>query len=307
MKNNKITKIIFLFLTLLVSLYYTYEEDIQDFFTKEVRKREVKEVINLEDKDKFKIYFIDVGEADSTLIFSNGEYALVDAGNNRDGEKLVNYFNSLGITNIKYLIATHIHEDHIGGMDNIIRSFNIENYLTTEEENKTRTFTEIGKCLNEKGISSIVPKEGENYPLGDANLEVLSISKDEDDLNDTSIVLRLTYKNTSYLFMADASKNIELKLLDKDIRSDLLKVGHHGSRDSTSAQFLRRVNPEYAVISVGKNNDYGHPHSITLNKLERIDTKVYRTDELGTIIVSSDGTNLFFENLITDTDGNKKD
>ena len=307
MKNNKITKIIFLFLTLLVSLYYTYEEDIQDFFTKEVRKREVKEVINLEDKDKFKIYFIDVGEADATLIFSNGEYALIDAGNNRDGEKLVTYFNSLGITNIKYLIATHIHEDHIGGMDNIIRSFNIEKYLTTEEENETRTFTEIGKCLNEKGISSIVPKEGENYPLGDANLEVLSISKNEDDLNDTSIVLRLTYKNTSYLLMADASKNIELKLLDKDIKSDLLKVGHHGSRDSTSAQFLRRVNPEYAVISVGKNNDYGHPHSITLNKLERIDTKVYRTDFLGTIIVSSDGTNLFFENLITDTDGNKKD
>ena len=306
MKRNR-KKIIILFITLLISLFYYFEDDIYDFFTKEVRKREVKEVIKLEDQDKFKIYFIDVGEADSTLIYNNGEYALVDAGNNRDGSRLVEYFKSLGVTDIKYVFGTHIHEDHIGGMDNIIREFNISHYFTTEDKNNTRTFTEIGKSLEEKGINIEIPKEGDVFDLSDTKIEVMHISKGEEDLNDTSIVLKVIYKNTSYLLMADASKNVEMRILDKNLKSDLLKLGHHGSRNSSSAQFLRRVNPNFGVISVGKNNDYHHPHQVTLDKLKRLDINIYRTDLDGTIIVSSDGTNLYFEKTMTDTDGNKKD
>ena len=247
---------------------------------------------------------IDVGEADSILIKSNNEYTLVDAGNNKDGKKLVEYFKELGITKFKYVIGTHPHEDHIGGLDYIIREFDIDNFLMPDVKLDYLTYTEVIDNLNKKNIELKIPSINDIYNLNDTVIKVLWLDNKE-DINDDSIVLKVIYKNTSFLLTADISKNVEIQLLDKDIKSDLLKVAHHGSQYSTSAQFLKKVDPSFAVISVGKNNDHGFPKKITLDKLNNLNIKTYRTDEQGTIIVSSDGDNISFKTIKTDT--NKED
>ena len=294
--KNLIRNIVGILLFILL-IYIAYGSEIKDYFSEEKKH----ENVILNDKEEFKIYFIDVGEADCTLIKNNNEYTLIDAGNNQDGLKLVEYFKSLGITKFKYVIGTHLHEDHIGGMDYIIKNFDIEHYYMPDVTSEYITFTEVVDSLKEKDIEWEVPEIDSTFNMGDAKFTVLWISKDEEEINDTSIVLKLNFKNTSYLFTGDATKNVELKILDKDIKSDVLKVSHHGSSDASSAQFLKLVEPKYAIISVAAINDYHHPHDITLRKLKEINIKTYRTDKDGTIILSSDGENYYFETIKTDT------
>ena len=278
---------------LLVALVLCYQ-----YYTKP-KVKEVKPVGNIE--ENLKIYFIDVGEADSTLIYNNGEYSLIDAGNNKDGKKLVNYFKSLGITKFKYVITTHVHEDHIGGMDNIIREFSIEHFLIPDTKIDNLTYTEVIKELNNRNITIETPNIDDTFNMKEVNFKVLSIGNDLENLNDTSIVLKANYKNTNYLFMADATKNVEDQIINKDIKSNLIKISHHGSYDSSSIKFLEKVNPDYAVISVEKDNDYHFPHNVVLNNLNKLNIKLYRTDLDGTIITSSDGDNIIFNTLKTDT------
>ncbi len=282
---------------LVLLIYIAYGTEIEDY----LKKDEKHENVVLNDKKEFKIYYIDVGEADCTLIKNNNEYVLIDAGNNQDGLKLVEYFKSLGITKFKYVIGTHLHEDHIGGMDYIIKNFDIEHYYMPDVTSEYMTFTEVVESLKNKNIKWEVPEIDSTFNIGEAKFTVLWISKDEEEINDTSIVLKLDFKSTSYLFTGDATKNVELKILDKDIKSDILKVSHHGSSDASSAQFLKLVEPKYAIISVAKINDYHHPHDITLKKLNELNVKTYRTDKDGTIVVSSDGENYYFETIKTDT------
>ena len=282
---------------LVLLIYIAYGTEIEDY----LKKDEKHENVVLNDKEDFKIYYIDVGEADCTLIKNNNEYVLIDAGNNQDGLKLVEYFKSLGITKFKYVIGTHLHEDHIGGMDYIIKNFDIEHYYMPDVTSEYMTFTEVVDSLKNKNIKWEVPEIDSTFNIGEAKFTVLWISKDEEEINDTSIVLKLDFKNTSYLFTGDATKNVELKILEKDIKSDVLKVSHHGSSDASSAQFLKLVEPKYAIISVAKINDYHHPHDITLKKLNELNIKTYRTDKDGTIVVSSDGENYYFETIKTDT------
>lgn len=284
---------------LVILIFIAYGPEINDY-SKQFRKEEVK----LTDTDSFKIYFIDVGEADSILVEDKGEFSLIDTGNNEDGPKLVNYFKELGITKFKYVIGTHPHEDHIGGMDDIIRNFDIEHIYMPDVQVEYKTYTEIVDLVTEKNMNIETPQIDSTFVMNDSLFKVLWISKDEEDINDDSIVLKLNYKNTSYIFTGDATKNVEFNILDKDLSSDVLKVGHHGAGSSTSAQFLKAVSPQYAIISVGKLNDYNHPHNITLKKLNRLNIKTYRTDLDGTIILSSDGENISFETLKTDTNGN---
>lgn len=252
-------------------------------------------------EENLKIYFIDVGEADSTLIYNNGEYSLIDAGNNKDGKKLVKYFKSLGIAKFKYVITTHAHEDHIGGMDNIIREFDIEKFLIPNIYVDNMTYTEVIKELKNKNITIETPNIDDSFNMKDVKFKVLSIGNDINNLNDSSIVLKANYKNTNYLFMADATTNVEEKIINKDIKSDLIRISHHGSYDSSSYNFLEKVNPKYAIISTEENNDYHFPHNVVLNNLNNLDIKIYRTDQDGTIIASSDGDNIIFNTKKTDT------
>ena len=252
------------------------------------------------------VSFVDVGQADCTLIENDGKYALIDAGNNEDGPLLVKYFESLGIKEFECVFATHAHEDHIGGMDDIINNFKIKNFYMPDAITTTKTFEDVLTALENNKVTFKTPTTGETFKLQaevPATFTALSVNSDESNLNDTSIVLKLKYNTTTFLFMGDASSKIENTILDKSIQSDVLKVGHHGSKTSTSNRFLEKVNPKYAVISVGKGNSYSHPNIETLNRLAKKDVKVYRTDEFGTIIAKSNGTIINFENVKTNTNG----
>ena len=251
--------------------------------------------------DVVKVEYIDVGQADAILIENDKKYMLIDAGNNEDGDLLVNYFKDKNITDFEYVVATHPHEDHIGGMDNIIKNFNIKNYYMPDCYTTTKTFEELLDALEEKNLSFETPDIDSEFVLGDALFKVLYTGTDKRDLNNTSIVLRMTYKDVSFMFTGDATNTTEKKILAKDLQSDVLKVGHHGSQYSTSDEFLDKVNPKYAIISVGTGNVYDHPKDITLNKLKGIE--VHRTDKEGTIRVISDGKNIDIETFKTNTNG----
>ena len=251
--------------------------------------------------DVVKVEYIDVGQADAILIENDKKYMLIDAGNNEDGDLLVNYFKDKNITDFEYVVATHPHEDHIGGMDNIIKNFNIKNYYMPDCYTTTKTFEELLDALEEKNLSFETPDIDSEFLLGDALFKVLYTGTDKRDLNNTSIVLRMTYKDVSFMFTGDATNTTEKKIIAKDLQSDVLKVGHHGSQYSTSDEFLDKVNPKYAIISVGTGNVYDHPKDITLNKLKGIE--VHRTDKEGTIRVISDGKNIDIETFKTNTNG----
>ena len=218
-------------------------------------------------------------------------------------EKLVSYFKNLNINKFKYVFGTHAHEDHIGGMDDIINNFDIEKFYMPDVITTSKTYEDVLDSLYNKRIKYNTPKIDSNLCVDEICLNVLSVGNDKDNLNDTSIVLRLIYKKTSYLFMGDASVSIERSILDKDISSNVLKVGHHGSQYSSSALFLNKVRPQYAIIQVGKDNSYNHPKQVVLNKLKKINSTIYRTDKDGTIILSSDGENISFRFERTDTNG----
>ena len=251
------------------------------------------------------VYFIDVGQADAIMIRVKDEYVLIDAGNNSDGPLLVDYFQDLGITEFQYVIGTHPHEDHIGGMDDIISNFSIENFYMPDVITTTKTFEDVLDALDSKQVELETPQIGDTFNLGDAIFEVMHISDDDSDLNNTSIVLKLTYGNNKYLFMGDATDSVEKDIIndDNDIEADVIKIGHHGSKYSSTAEFIKKVNPEYAIISVGQNNSYDHPSTSTIDLLESNNIQIYRTNVDGTIISSSDGNTITFRTEQTNTDG----
>lgn len=300
--KNKLMKII-LVLIIMICTYF-YEEYFQEDTTKnEVEYRQNQEVkIN---PNNLVIHFVDVGQGDCILIGQNNEYALIDAGNNEDGQLLVEYFKELGVKKFKYVIGTHAHEDHIGGIDNIINNFELDKFYMPDVITTTKTFEDVLDALLNKQKAFDTPKIGDKFKLNDLEFEVLYLGTDKSDLNDTSIVLKLTYKNTTYLFMGDATSKVEKILINegKDLSSDVLKVGHHGSQYSSTATFLKKVNPSYAVIQVGQDNEYDHPKQVTLDKLNKLNTLTYRTDEQGTIILTSDGENITYETIKTNTNG----
>lgn len=255
------------------------------------------------DYNDLQIYFMDVGQADCILIRNQNQNMLIDAGNNEDGQKLVNYFKSIGIEEFEYVIGTHPHEDHIGGFDNIINSFKIKNVLLPEAYTTTKTFSDVLTAIENKNLEITVPNIGDTIDFGGTNIEVMYVGNNESDLNDNSIVLKLTYGKYSYLFTGDTTSNCEKLMLNKDIKVDVLKVAHHGSKSSSTKDFLKKVNPQYAIISVGKDNSYGHPSDSTINRIKKYTNNIYQTKDYGTIVTISDGENLTIQYLKTDTNG----
>ena len=298
-KKKLITSLIII---IIAGVFYLFENYPTAFKENTINQRVEEAPVTAE--DRLEVTFIDVGQADSILLENEGQYMLVDAGNNEDGPKLVTYLKGLGINQFNYVVGTHPHEDHIGGLDDIINNFNIKNFYMPDVITTTKTFEDVLDALENKNIALTIPNKNDTFKLGDATIKVLYVgSEDEKDLNNTSIVLKATYQNVSFLLTGDASTKVEGNLDRKDLESTVLKVAHHGSSTATNEEFLNLVNPKYAVISVGKDNQYNHPHTSVLNTLANHNITTYRTDEDGTIQMITDGVNIEINTMKTDTNG----
>ncbi len=241
------------------------------------------------------VHFIDVGQGDSILIQVGDENMLIDAGTNESGPVVTQYLTDLGISHLDWVIATHPHEDHIGGLDDVILQMDVGRVMMPSKEHTTQTFEDVLDAIESKNLTITLPEAGDTYPLGDGKFTILGPVTDYgDDLNNWSIVLRLDYGDTSFLFTGDAESAAEADILDSglSVDADVLKVGHHGSDTSTSQDFLDAVSPDFAVISAGTDNDYGHPHQTTLDKLMAAQINLCRTDLQGTVVITSDGSDL---------------
>lgn len=240
-----------------------------------------------ESENILQIHFFDVGQADSTLIISDKKTMLIDAGTNEMGEKVVENIKKLGIERIDYLIGTHPHEDHIGGLDDVIKNFEIGIIYMPKIQTNTKTFEDVLDAIAEKNLTITTPQKGEKFILGKAECEIMlcgtGTKEEKENLNLSSIVTKVTYGNQNYLFMGDAEKENEQSRTWTKV--DVLKVGHHGSDTSSSVNFLEQVEPQIAIISVGKNNTYGHPKQVILDRLNKIGSVVYMTKDKGNILI----------------------
>lgn len=244
------------------------------------------------DESKFQIIYFDVGQADSTLIMNNGKTTVIDGGNDSDGDDLVKYIKSQKISKIDTVIATHLHADHIGGLDDIIDNFDIGTVYMPDTINTDKQVEEFLDAMERKKLNYEVPEVGEKFKNGLADCEVMAIDNKAKDLNNSSIVIQMNYLEQRYLFMGDSEKEVENSRDWNKV--NVLKVGHHGSNTSSTERFLNQIRPEFAIISVGLNNKYHHPSTEILNRFKSLNTSIYRTDEDGSLLLESDGK----ENII---------
>lgn len=240
------------------------------------------------------VHFIDVGQGDSAFIeLPNGETMLIDAGEASEGDNVVTYILSQGYDTVDYVVASHPHDDHIGGMSDVLNNFIVKNFYLTGAVGNSDGYEEMMTALAENAIPTNYAAAG-NIIIDEDKLLVEAVAPktlDCDNLNDTSIVLKLTYNENVFLFTGDAEKKEEDNIWT-NIKCDVLKVGHHGSSTSTSENFLKKTEPTYAAISAGVFNSYGHPTEKTLGALAERKIKTYRTDLQGTIIFTSDGKDI---------------
>lgn len=298
--KKKYKKILSAIIAILIILFYNY-------YTKDIEpsnaNKETTPVINTVTSD-LQIYYFDVGQADSILILNNDTSMLIDAGNNADGPLLVDYIkNKLKINKIDIVVGTHPHEDHIGGIDDIINNFDIGDVYLPEVITTTKTFEDMITAIENKDLAISVPEIGEKFKLGEADFEIIYTGTDDKDLNATSIIINMLYGEKSYLFTGDTTEEVEATILNKNIDIDVLKVAHHGSRYSSSYEFLNIATPEFAIVSVGEENSYEHPHIEAINRIKKHTNNIYMTKDVGTIHLTSDGKNIDIEYLNTNTNG----
>ena len=254
---------------------------------------------DIPENSNFEVHFIDVGQADSALIECDGETMMIDGGNVADSNVVAAYLKKEDVTELNYVVCSHAHEDHVGGLSGALSVTKADNIYAPKTKANTKAYKNFKKKAEEQNVEIKHPNVGDEIQLGSSTVEFLGpVDENGKDLNSTSIVLKITYGNTSFLFTGDAESDEEEEILNSgaDLKSTVLKVGHHGSRTSTSYPFLREVMPQYAVISVEKGNSYGHPNEDTLSKLSDAGVEVYRTDESGDIVMTSDGNSI---NIVT--------
>ncbi len=242
------------------------------------------------------VHFLDVGQGDCAVILCDGETMIIEGGPYGASGKVYSYVRkTLNLRHVDYLVSTHPHVDHVYGLSTVLNAAQVDLVLSPVLQWDSRSFNAMLKYAKKQDAPVTVPEEGDTLKLGNAVVTILHCWPEaiqENRTNDSSIVLRIDYGNTSFLFTGDAEDWSEYMMLDAktNLKADVLKVAHHGSRDSSTPAFLTAVQPKYAVISAGRGNSYGHPHTEVLRRLETIGAKVLRTDLAGTIIFRSDGS-----------------
>lgn len=288
MKKNNLKKYVILIL-LLSSFFYTFFSYVQKNFF---------QVSN----HNLRLHFIDVGQGDSSLIITpKGKTILIDAGDEAHAKKVLSYVREQGIEKLDLVVATHPDADHIGGMDKVIKNFDIDVFAMPDVSAKTNQYKQIQRELKAKKMKATRLYQGDEVQIDDdIDFEILSPVKGKkyDDTNEYSIVVKIVYKDTSFILMGDATMENEVDIINNvpDIDIDVLKLGHHGSSTSSSDYFITKTSPNIAIISCGKNNKYGHPHQEVMRVLKKHGVTPYRTDEMGDIVITSDGKEIKYIN-----------
>lgn len=253
---------------------------------------------------KLTVHFLDVGQADAAILQCGDQVMMIDGGNSADGSLIYTYLSeTLGIRHIDYMVATHAHEDHIGGLSSALNACTVGTVYSPVTSYSSKQFSSLTKYVQQQGKRLTVPRVGDTLSLGDATVQFLSPAKKYGDTNNTSIVVRVVHGSNTFLFTGDAEWEAEHDMVSSgyDLSAKVLKVGHHGSDTSSSYVFLREVMPQHAVISCGAGNSYGHPSAEILSRLRDIGAAVYRTDLQGTITCVSDGSTLSFSTSSDET------
>lgn len=250
---------------------------------------------------EMEVHVIDVGNADSILVRNKGVNLLIDAGERNDGERVTDYLKEHGVERLDYVIATHADADHIGGMRTVIENVEIGTFIMAfmpeGHTPTTSTYEKMLEALLNKGLTVTPAKVGNRYALGDAQVDILGPAEDFEENNNQSVVCKVTFGGRRFLFMGDAEKEAEKALLaaGTDLSADVLKAGHHGSSSSTSPALLAAVKPDYALLTCGLDNSYGHPHAEVVNRLKKAGVTIYRSDANGTVVITTDGADLRFQ------------
>lgn len=296
MKKNRVTTYligILLSLSLFVSCSAAPNKKVEAIGKPKVNAQQETKGDNTEkiNTKESEIYFINTGQSDSILI-KGEKNILIDGGNNENGKDVVKFLKDKDVSVIHYMIATHNDADHIGGLDDVLKNIKVENTLVSNGDADTKTYRDFINAIVEKGLKPSVPLPNKEIPIGkDSYLKFYNTNGGEKK-NDQSLVTLYVHGNDKILFMGDAEKDTENEIVKELEDVDVLKVGHHGSRTSTTDELLNKVKPEIAVICVGVDNKYNLPHKATMNKLEERKIEVYRTDEGGTIELKSTGNGI---------------
>ena len=293
-KNKKISFIILVLIIVVLSVFGVdnYDKLFGEFPW-------ITTVNNTTEHKDFKVHYIDVGQGDCSLVEADGKFMLIDAGENGHEQQVINYLRSVGVQKLDYVIATHQHSDHIGGMPEVLEEFAVDNIIMpklTEAQTPTNsTYTAFLKAVKNSGAKVIASKADAVYTLGSGSFILLGpVTNDAEDINNMSVFVKVSYGMNTFLFTGDGETEEELEVLDTgaDLDCDVLHTGHHGSYTSSCKDFLAAATPEICVISCGADNDYGHPHDAAIKRIKKYTDEIYRTDICGSIVIQSDGKEL---------------